>query len=100
LRELLKYFRIIKRNGFNIYINIHISFNLSIIHQIVKQVKRDMNIDIDIESIPFNDPKVFQLLSQGDTTGVFQLESDGIRNVLKKLQPEQFEDIVAVTSLY
>lgn len=74
--------------------------NLSIIHQIVKQVKRDMNIDIDIEAIPFNDPKVFQLLSQGDTTGVFQLESDGIRNVLKKLQPEQFEDIVAVTSLY
>lgn len=74
--------------------------NLSIIHQIVKQVKRDMNIDIDIEAIPFNDSKVFQLLSHGDTTGVFQLESDGIRNVLKKLQPEQFEDIVAVTSLY
>ncbi|ANK37048.1 DNA polymerase III subunit alpha [Staphylococcus equorum] len=74
--------------------------NLSIIHQIVKQVKKDTNTHIDIEQIPFDDSKVFQLLSQGDTTGIFQLESDGIRNVLKKLQPEHFEDIVAVTSLY
>ncbi|MCG7338460.1 DNA polymerase III subunit alpha [Staphylococcus sp. ACRSN] len=74
--------------------------NLSIIHQIVNQVKKDKNIDIDIEAIPFNDAQVFELLSRGDTTGIFQLESDGIRNVLKKLRPEHFEDIVAVTSLY
>ena len=74
--------------------------NLSIIHQIVKQVKYDLNITIDIEQIPFDDDEVFRLLSSGDTTGIFQLESDGIRNVLKKLQPEHFEDIVAVTSLY
>ncbi|WAE40515.1 DNA polymerase III subunit alpha [Staphylococcus pasteuri] len=74
--------------------------NLSIIHQIVNQVKKDLNIDIDIEQIPFNDNKVFELLSQGDTTGIFQLESDGVRSVLKKLKPEHFEDIVAVTSLY
>src|SRR5699024_7693882 len=74
--------------------------NLSIIHQMVKQVKKDLRIDIDIEAIPFDDKKVFQLLSQGNTTGIFQLESDGIRNVLKKLQPQHFEDIVAVTSLY
>lgn len=74
--------------------------NLSIIHQITKQVKYDLNIDINIEALPFNDSAVFKLLSSGDTTGIFQLESDGIRNVLKKLQPEHFEDIVAVTSLY
>lgn len=74
--------------------------NLSIIHQITKQLKKDLNIDIDIEQIPLDDPKVFKLLSRGDTTGVFQLESDGIRNVLKRLHPEHFEDIVAVTSLY
>src|SRR5699024_604764 len=77
---------------------LHIDFlglrTLSIIHQNVKQVKKDMKIHIDIEKIPFDDKKVFQLLSQGDTTGIFQLESDGIRNVLKKLQPEHFEDIV------
>ncbi|MDA3100125.1 DNA polymerase III subunit alpha, partial [Staphylococcus pseudintermedius] len=43
---------------------------------------------------------VFELLSRGDTTGIFQLESEGVRRVLQKLQPEHFEDIVAVTSLY
>lgn len=74
--------------------------NLSIIHQIINQVKKDLNINIEIERIPFDDPKVFELLSQGDTTGIFQLESDGVRSVLKKLKPEHFEDIVAVTSLY
>lgn len=74
--------------------------NLSIIHQIINQVKKDLNINIEIERIPFDDPKVFELLSQGDTTGIFQLESDGVRRVLKKLKPEHFEDIVAVTSLY
>lgn len=74
--------------------------NLSIIHQIMSQVKKDLGIQIDIEKIPFDDKKVFELLSQGDTTGIFQLESDGVRSVLKKLKPEHFEDIVAVTSLY
>ncbi|RJT17249.1 DNA polymerase III subunit alpha, partial [Mesorhizobium waimense] len=72
----------------------------SIIHQILTQVKKDLGINIDIEKIPFDDQKVFELLSQGDTTGIFQLESDGVRSVLKKLKPEHFEDIVAVTSLY
>lgn len=74
--------------------------NLSIIHQIVTQVKRDLDVEIDVEAIPFDDENVFKLLSQGDTTGIFQLESDGVRSVLKRLQPEHFEDIVAVTSLY
>ena len=74
--------------------------NLSIIHQIINQVNKDLDINIDIEKIPLNDPKVFELLSKGDTTGIFQLESDGVRNVLKRLKPEHFEDIVAVTSLY
>ncbi|PTK32095.1 DNA polymerase III subunit alpha [Staphylococcus hominis] len=74
--------------------------NLSIIHQIITQVKKDLNIDIDIERIPFNDQKVFKLLSLGNTTGIFQLESEGVRKVLMELQPEHFEDIVAVTSLY
>lgn len=74
--------------------------NLSIIHQIITQVKKDLNIDIDIEKIPMNDENVFALLSKGNTTGIFQLESEGVRKVLVRLQPEHFEDIVAVTSLY
>ncbi len=48
--------------------------NLSIIHQILTQVKKDLGINIDIEKIPFDDQKVFELLSQGDTTGIFQLK--------------------------
>ena len=47
----------------------------------MNQVKKDKNITINIEDIPFDDPKVFELLSRGDTTGIFQLESDGIRLV-------------------
>lgn len=74
--------------------------NLSIIHQIINQVKKDLNIDIDIEAIPFNDEKVFKMLSLGETTGLFQLESDGVRDALRRLQPQHFEDIVAMTSLY
>lgn len=74
--------------------------NLSIIHQIIDQVKKDLNVSIDIEAIPFDDPKVFEMLSRGDTTGLFQLESDGVRQALKRLQPQHFEDIVAMTSLY
>lgn len=74
--------------------------NLSIIHQIINQVKKDLNIDIDIESIPFDDEKVFKMLSLGETTGLFQLESDGVRDALRRLQPQHFEDIVAMTSLY
>ncbi|KIX89961.1 DNA polymerase III subunit alpha [Staphylococcus microti] len=74
--------------------------NLTIIHQILKQVARDLNVHIDIEQIPFDDKDVFAMLSRGETTGIFQLESQGVRDVLKRLQPEHFEDIVAVTSLY
>ncbi|PWZ93565.1 DNA polymerase III subunit alpha, partial [Staphylococcus pseudintermedius] len=68
--------------------------NLTIIHQIIKQVARDLKVDIDVEQIPFDDVHVFELLSRGDTTGIFQLESEGVRRVLQKLQPEHFEDIV------
>ena len=60
--------------------------NLSIIHQIITQVKKDLNISLEIEEIPFNDVDVFKLLSRGDTTGIFQLESEGVRKVLKRLQ--------------
>ncbi|UEX90976.1 DNA polymerase III subunit alpha [Staphylococcus ratti] len=74
--------------------------NLTIIHQVMKQVQKDTGVAIDIERIPFNDAAVFQLLSKGDTTGIFQLESEGVRRVLQKLKPQHFEDIVAVTSLY
>ncbi|MGV2927246.1 DNA polymerase III subunit alpha [Macrococcus capreoli] len=74
--------------------------NLTIIHNILRQIKKQYGKTINIEDIPLDDKKVFQYFSLGDTMGIFQLESDGIRNVLKRLKPETFDDIVAVLSLY
>ncbi|MDE6746593.1 MAG: DNA polymerase III subunit alpha, partial [Oscillospiraceae bacterium] len=56
--------------------------------------------DFDINKIPIDDPEVYEMLSQGLTTGIFQFESAGIRQVLMRLKPESIEDIIAVLSLY
>ncbi len=56
--------------------------------------------EIDLETVPLDDKKSFDMLSRGDTVGVFQLESSGMRDVLKRLQPDRFEDIIAVVALY
>ena len=56
--------------------------------------------DFDIETIPMDDRSVFRMISAGDTTGVFQLESSGFQELLKKLKPDCFEDIVAAVALY
>ena len=57
-------------------------------------------VDIDLDAIPLDDAKTFEMLSSGDTVGVFQLESAGMRDVLKGLKPDRFEDIIAVVALY
>src|SRR5262249_29243682 len=54
----------------------------------------------DIDTIPKDDPEVFKMISRADTTGVFQLESSGFREILKKLKPDCLEDIVAAVALY
>lgn len=74
--------------------------NLTLIDSILQSVYQKTRRKLDIHDIPFDDEKTFQLLSRGETTGVFQLESDGMRNVLKRLEPSRFEDIVAVNALY
>ncbi|MCA1063677.1 DNA polymerase III subunit alpha [Rossellomorea sp. AcN35-11] len=74
--------------------------NLSILERIVKNVQMGTNRSFSIDSIPMDDSKTFDLLSKGLTNGIFQLESDGMRNVLKRLKPNSFEDIVAVNALY
>ena len=56
--------------------------------------------EIDLADIPLDDSKTFEMLSQGDTVGVFQLESSGMRDVLRGLKPDRFEDIIAVVALY
>lgn len=74
--------------------------NLSFIEAILETIYRETGKRIDIRNIPLNDQKTYALLAEGNTTGVFQLESEGMRKVLKQLVPTTFEDIVAVNALY
>lgn len=74
--------------------------NLSTIQTAVNLIKRYKKIDLDIANIPLDDKKTYELLTKGETTGVFQLESAGMRRVARSLQPEQFSDITAMLALY
>lgn len=74
--------------------------NLTIIEKTIKIVKRTTGKNIDLSCIPMDDKETFKLLQEGDTTGVFQLESAGMRRYLKELIPTRFGDIVAMVSLY
>jgi DNA polymerase-3 subunit alpha len=74
--------------------------NLTIIDTAVKNIQRSKGISIDIQKLEMDDAKTYEMLSAGDTTGVFQLESEGMKNLLKKLRPECIEDIIALVALY
>lgn len=73
---------------------------LTVIDETVKIIKRMKMIELNIENISLEDEKTYQLLSLANTQGVFQLESKGMRDLLKKLRPERFEDIVALLAIY
>jgi DNA polymerase-3 subunit alpha len=60
----------------------------------------DRGIEIDLLNLPWSDEKTFEMLSRGDTVGVFQLESSGMRDVLRNMRPDTFEDIIALVALY
>ena len=72
---------------------------LTVIDKTLKQLK-NKNIKIDITQINLNDEKVFSLLSTGETTGLFQLESAGMRDAIKQMKPNKFDDIIALVALY
>ncbi|WP_096189710.1 DNA polymerase III subunit alpha [Evansella halocellulosilytica] len=74
--------------------------NLSFLERIIRLVHQHRGELINIDDIPFNDHKTFELLGRGETSGVFQLESSGMKSVLRRLKPTEFEDIVAVNALY
>jgi DNA polymerase-3 subunit alpha len=74
--------------------------NLSIIQEALKLIKKYKNKNIKIDTIPIDDQKTFDLLASGNTTGVFQLESAGMRRVAKTLKPNVFSDITAMVALY
>lgn len=74
--------------------------NLSTIQMAVQLIEEYKNIEIDLSKIPIDDKKTFDLISTGETTGVFQLESAGMRRVARTLRPNQFSDITAMVALY
>ena len=73
---------------------------LTVIDHALKLIKQSRDIDLDIACIPLDDPETFKLLSDARTLGVFQLESTGMRDLLKKMKPDSFEDIIALLALY
>ncbi len=74
--------------------------NLTNLQRAIDYIKEDLGEDIELSEIPLNSKKVYEMLSRGDTSGVFQLESQGIRKILLKLKPDRFEDIIALLALY
>ncbi|HKG36408.1 MAG TPA: DNA polymerase III subunit alpha [Solirubrobacterales bacterium] len=74
--------------------------NLDVIEDAVEIIRRSRGSDLDIGSIPMDDATTFEMLARGDSTGVFQLESEGMREAMKKVRPTEFDDIVALVSLY
>lgn len=74
--------------------------NLTIIENALKIIEKTRNKEINLQDIPLDDKKTFKLLQKGETTGVFQLESAGMKRYLKELKPTAFEDIIAMVALY
>jgi DNA polymerase-3 subunit alpha len=73
---------------------------LSIIKDAVANIKKSRGIYIDIENLPLDDKLTFDLFSNGETTGIFQFESTGMKRYLRELMPNRFEDLIAMNALY
>jgi DNA polymerase-3 subunit alpha len=74
--------------------------NLDVIEDAIEIIKRSRGVELDVATIPMDDATTFAMLAKGDGTGVFQLESEGMRDAMKKVRPTEFDDIVALVSLY
>jgi DNA polymerase III subunit alpha len=73
--------------------------NLTVI-DLTLDLLRQRGAEVDVDNLPLDDPKVFEMLQRGDSDGMFQMESEGMRRLLKQLRPDRFEDIVALIALY
>ncbi|HXG54748.1 MAG TPA: DNA polymerase III subunit alpha [Vicinamibacterales bacterium] len=73
---------------------------LTLIQDALDEIKRTEGITLDIDAIPLTDAKTFQLFSDGQTYGVFQFESSGMRELLRKAKPERLDDLIALNALY
>lgn len=74
--------------------------NLTIIESTLKIIKNTRGLEIDIDNIPLDDELTYRLFQEGETTGVFQFESSGMKRYLRELKPSEFEDIIAMVALY
>lgn len=74
--------------------------NLSVIQQALRIIKKVYKREINMNKLPLDDPKVFELFQRGDTTGVFQFESAGMKRYLRDLKPTKFDDLIAMNALY
>jgi DNA polymerase-3 subunit alpha len=73
---------------------------LTLIDDTVRMLKETENIDIDIANLPLDDAATYELFAKGQTSGVFQFESGGMRDILRRFKPDQFEDLIALNALY
>jgi len=73
---------------------------LTVIDRALKLIEQDIGFQVELDKIPMDDPKTYDLLCDGKSLGVFQLESDGMRELLVKMAPEQFSDLIALVALY
>lgn len=74
--------------------------NLTILETAIEIIKRTKGVTVDIQNIPIDDQKTYKLMAEGKTTGIFQFESPGMKRYLKELKPTEFDDLVAMNSLY
>ncbi|WP_194819462.1 DNA polymerase III subunit alpha [Nocardia sp. XZ_19_385] len=74
--------------------------NLTVIGDALENIKNNRGLDLDMDNLPLDDPATYELLSRGDTLGVFQLDGGPMRDLLRRMQPTGFNDIVAVLALY
>ncbi|MEO5569566.1 MAG: DNA polymerase III subunit alpha [Bacteroidia bacterium] len=73
---------------------------LTILRDALKLIKENHDVDVDIDALPLDDKKTFELYQRGDTNGTFQFESAGMQKYLKDLKPDKFEDLIAMNALY
>jgi DNA polymerase III subunit alpha len=74
--------------------------NLTLIDRVIHLIKKNHGVSLDMNKLALDDAQTFALICEGKTSGVFQLESSGLKEVLRKLKPDKFEDIIAVNALY
>ena len=74
--------------------------NLDVIDNALALIERNTGLLIDMSSLPLDDAKTYEMLSRGDSIGVFQFESEGMRDALKKVRPDEFNDVIALNALY